>query len=132
MDEYRIKTGKSVILYSDKDLEKLIFKHKNKLEKEHTEYFSEFPVYSQDTKPVFTYNYQLYVNGINIAESNPIINLNSLCELVITVTNKTCTPKHVDVEMVRSRVSNNFLLLNENEKSQFSFQLLILIHLSFM
>ena len=116
LDEYRIKTGKSVILYSDKDLEKLIFKHKNKLEEEHTEYFSEFPAYSQDTKPVFTYNYQLYVNSINITESNPIINLNSLCELVITVTNKTCTSKHVNVEMVRSRVSNNFLLLNENEK----------------
>lgn len=115
LDEYRSKTGKSVIVYSDTELEKLIFKHKNKLESEHKEYFDSFPAYVEEKEYCFTYNYQVYINGKNINHNYPIINLNTLCELVITVTNKSSCNKLVKIEPIKSRISNNFIFLNEKE-----------------
>ena len=119
LDEYRLRTGKSVIVYSDEELEKLIFKHKETLEKEHKEYFDEFPQFSEESKSVITYNYQLYVNGNKIDNKNAIINLNSLCEIVVTLTNKSNKKQCVNIETIKSKVSNNFVFLQRELNTNF-------------
>lgn len=119
LDEYRLRTGKSVIIYSDDKLEKLIFKHKEKLKREHDEYFEEFPKYIEENNAIFRYDYQVFVNGVNINDKNSIINLNSICEVVITVTNETSELKRVKINEFKNKVSKNFVFLgNVSDFSQ--------------
>ena len=111
LNEYRLKTGKNVIIYSDTDLETLILKHRKKLYKYHKEYFESFPnnqIYQSDK---FDYDYQIYIDDNRVSEEETSINLNSICELAITITNKSSTEKTVRLECIKNKASRLFEFL---------------------
>ena len=111
LNEYRVKTGKNVIIYSDEDLEALILKHRTKLHKNHKEYFESFPneqIYQSDK---FEYDYQIYIDDIRVSDNKTFINLNSICELAITITNKSSKEKTVKLECIKNKISSLFEFL---------------------
>ena len=111
LNEYRVKTGKNVIIYSDEDLETLILKHRTNLYKYHKEYFESFPndqIYQSDK---FEYDYQIYIDDNRVSEEETSINLNSICELAITITNKSSKEKTVRLECIKNQTSRLFEFL---------------------
>lgn len=113
LNEYRNRTGKMVILYMDISLENLILKHRNRLIKEHKEFFPSFPSILNYDTDWFSSDYQIYIDGIRIENKKTIINLNTICELVITITNQTFDTKDFKIECLKNRVSKSFLFLDE-------------------
>lgn len=114
LDEYITRTAKDVILYADEELEVLILKHQKKLLEEHKEFFSDLPKDCYIEREPFRTDYQIYINGRRITGSETTININSICELVISVTNKTLVEKKITLMCVKNRIARFFNFLDEN------------------
>ena len=120
LTEYRTRTGKMVILYMDNTLENLILKHQDRLFKEHKEFFSSFPQVVHPETEWFVCDYQLYIDGVRITHKKTTINLNTICELVITITNCTFNNKDVKLECLNNRIAQSFLFLNMKQENSFT------------
>lgn len=114
LNEYIARTAKDVILYADEELEDLILKHQVKLLEEHQEFFDKFPHVRYTALDPFRTDYQLYIDGRRITVNESTISLNSICELVITVTNKTPDSRGFTITCLNDGTSLKYHFLNVN------------------
>lgn len=122
LNEYIARTAKDVILYADEELEALILKHQKKLLREHKEFFNDFPKDCYFENEPFRTDYQIYIDGRRITGSETVVNINSICELVITITNKTLIEKTITLMCVKKRYANIFIFLDEDVDKTYNIQ----------
>ncbi len=112
LNEYIARTAKDVILYADEELEELILKHQMRLLEEHPEFFEQFPHDRHTEINPFRVDYQLYIDGRRITNTKVSISLNSICEIIITITNKTASSQEISIACVEDKISRMFTFLN--------------------
>lgn len=113
LNEYRRRTDKNIVVYSDENLERLILKHRAKLYEHHKDYFTSFPDDITYKWKEFEWDYQIYINDILLKSKTTSINLNSICELVITITNKTSKEQNVKIQCVKNSAYSYFEFIED-------------------
>lgn len=114
LTDYRARTGREVIVYSDKRLESLILKHRVRLLAEHPEFFSDIPnlPYSQDL--MIQSDYKVYIGDTAISSQKVSVNLNTIIEVVLSVTNCSDKDIHIRIERLRGAVENRFNYIDDH------------------
>ena len=112
MREYRKRTGKSVIIYDDERLEALILKHKDKLYREHREFFDYYPKKTLLKESCFDFHYDLYLNNKLVNARRLQISFNSIMEIVLSITNNSFVRKQINLKVVENRVYKNYEIIN--------------------
>lgn len=119
LTDYRARTGREVIVYSDQQLENLILKHKSRLLAEHPEFFSDLPDFHHSKNDLLQTDYKVYISDNCIASPRVSVNLNTFIEVVLSITN--CSDEDISFKLERYNdfVEKRFFYIDDNLQDEY-------------
>lgn len=114
LTDYRARTGREVIVYSDRRLENLILKHRTRLLTEHPEFFSDIPDFHHPQDAIIQSDYKIYIGDTSISSQKVSVNLNTIIEVVLSVTNCSDKDIRIRLERIRGSIENRFNYIDEH------------------
>lgn len=114
LTDYRVRTGREVKVFSDTRLESLILKHRLRILAEHPEFFSDIPDHHRPQDIMIQSDYKVYIGDTSISSHKVSVNLNTIIEVVLSVTNCSEKDIHIRLERLRGAVENRFNYIDDH------------------